>query len=152
MKWVKSLLVLMAILLVIIQFIPVKLPSNSTDSRNDLISAEKLVGEVPTILRTSCYDCHSNQTHYPWYAHVAPVSWLVSSDVEEGRQKLNLSEWSQYNKRRKISKLGDIKEQVETGEMPMSIYTFIHRKTKLTAEQKKLIIIWSETMANKLLQ
>jgi hypothetical protein len=151
MKWLKRLLLFLLVLLVVIQFVPVKKPANIEDSENDLIFTEKLQGDVPIILKTSCYDCHSSQTHYPCYSHVAPVSWLVASDVEEGRQKLNFSNWKQNDKRRKIRQLEDIKEEVQQGEMPMSIYTFIHRKAKLTEAQKQLLIKWSDEMAEKVL-
>jgi len=152
MKWIKRLLVLIVVLLVVIQFVPIKTPSNNVNISNDLVSVEKLDGDVSVILKTSCYDCHSNQTPYPWYSHVAPVSWLVANDVKEGRAKLNFSDWKLNNKRRKIRQLEDIKEQVQQGEMPMGIYTVIHKKAKLTESQKQLLVKWTDDMANKVLQ
>ena len=152
MKWIKRLLVLIVVLLVVIQFVPVKAPSNNINTSNDLVFVEKLDGDVSVILKTSCYDCHSNQTPYPWYSHVAPVSWLVAHDVKEGRAKLNFSDWKLNNKRRKIRQLEDIKEQVQQGEMPMGIYTVIHKKAKLTESQKQLLVKWTDDMANKVLQ
>ena len=152
MKWIKRLLILIVVLLVVIQFVPIKTPSNNVNISNDLVSVEKLDGDVSVILKTSCYDCHSNQTPYPWYSHVAPVSWLVANDVKEGRAKLNFSDWKLNNKRRKIRQLEDIKEQVQQGEMPMGIYTVIHKKAKLTESQKQLLVKWTDGMANKVLQ
>ena len=152
MKWIKRLLILIVVLLVVIQFVPIKTPSNNVNISNDLVSVEKLDGDVSVILKTSCYDCHSNQTPYPWYSHVAPVSWLVANDVKEGRAKLNFSDWKLNNKRRKIRQLEDIKEQVQQGEMPMGIYTVIHKKAKLTESQKQLLVKWTDDMANKVLQ
>jgi len=152
MKWIKRLLVLIVVLLVVIQFVPVKAPSNNINTSNDLVSVEKLDGDVSVILKSSCYDCHSSQTHYPWYSHMAPVSWLVANDVKEGRAKLNFSDWKLNNKRRKIRQLEDIKEQVQQGEMPMGIYTVIHKKAKLTESQKQLLVKWTDDMANKVLQ
>jgi len=145
-------LILIVVLLVVIQFVPIKTPSNNVNISNDLVSVEKLDGDVSVILKTSCYDCHSNQTPYPWYSHVAPVSWLVANDVKEGRAKLNFSDWKLNNKRRKIRQLEDIKEQVQQGEMPMGIYTVIHKKAKLTESQKQLLVKWTDDMANKVLQ
>jgi len=145
-------LVLIVVLLVVIQFVPVKAPSNNINTSNDLVSVEKLDGDVSVILKSSCYDCHSSQTHYPWYSHMAPVSWLVANDVKEGRAKLNFSDWKLNNKRRKIRQLEDIKEQVQQGEMPMGIYTVIHKKAKLTESQKQLLVKWTDDMANKVLQ
>jgi len=145
-------LVLIVVLLVVIQFVPVKAPSNNINTSNDLVSVEKLDADVSVILKTSCYDCHSCQTHYPWYSYMAPVSWLVANDVKEGRAKLNFSDWGLNNKRRKIRQLEDIKEQVQQGEMPMGIYTVIHKKAKLTESQKQLLVKWTDGMANKVLQ
>ena len=145
-------MILIVVLLVVIQFVPIKTPSNNVNISNDLVSVEKLDGDVSVILKTSCYDCHSNQTPYPWYSHVAPVSWLVANDVKEGRAKLNFSDWKLNNKRRKIRQLEDIKEQVQQGEMPMGIYTVIHKKAKLTESQKQLLVKWTDDMANKVLQ
>ena len=152
MKWIKRLLILIVVLLVVIQFVPVKAPSNNINTSNDLVSVEKLDGDVSVILKSSCYDCHSSQTHYPWYSYMAPVSWLVANDVKEGRAKLNFSDWGLNNKRRKIRQLEDIKEQVQQGEMPMGIYTVIHKKAKLTESQKQLLLKWTDGMANKVLQ
>ena len=145
-------MILIVVLLVVIQFVPIKTPSNNVNISNDLVSVEKLDGDVSVILKTSCYDCHSNQTPYPWYSHVAPVSWLVANDVKEGRAKLNFSDWKLNNKRRKIRQLEDIKEQVQQGEMPMGIYTVIQKKAKLTESQKQLLVKWTDDMANKVLQ
>ena len=145
-------MILIVVLLVVIQFVPIKTPSNNVNISNDLVSVEKLDGDVSVILKTSCYDCHSNQTPYPWYSHVAPVSWLVANDVKEGRAKLNFSDWKLNNKRRKIRQLEDIKEQVQQGEMPMGIYTVIHKKAKLTESQKQLLVKWTDDMSNKVLQ
>lgn len=151
MKWVKRILVLLLLLLVAIQFFPVKRPANNPDTTNDLIYVEKLKGDVPAILKTSCYDCHSNQTNYPWYSHVAPVSWLLADHIKEGRDKLNFSDWKLNNKRRKIRQLEDIKEQVQHGEMPIDNYTYVHRKAKLTDKQRQLLVSWSETMGEQVM-
>lgn len=142
---------LLLFLLVIIQFFPVKRPANNSDTTNDLIAVEKLKGNVPAVLKTSCYDCHSNQTNNPWYSHVAPVSWLLINHIEDGRSKLNFSDWKLNNKRRKIRQLEDMKEQVQQGEMPMSSYTFIHRKAKLTDKEQQLLVKWTEDMAEQVL-
>lgn len=151
MKWVKRLLVIIAVVLVIIQFVPVTLPTNNSDLKSDLVSTQKLSSEVVSILKSTCYDCHSSQTKYPWYSHVAPVSWLVARDVKEGREKLNFSDWDKNNKRHKIRQLENIKEEVQQGEMPMAIYTFIHRDAKLTEAQKKLLMDWADGMAEKVI-
>jgi len=100
--------------------------------------------EVMAILKTSCYDCHSNQTNYRWYSYVAPISWQIAKDVVKGREALNFSEWNTLNKRKLVRKLADIKEQLNKDVMPMKIYTFIHSDTKLNPSQKLLITDWTE--------
>jgi len=99
--------------------------------------------EVAGILTRACQDCHSNQTVWPWYSRIAPVSWLTIHDVNEGRGELNFSEWSRYTARRQDRKLKEICEQVERGEMPMPIYTVTHPQAKLTASDRKTICVWS---------
>lgn len=136
-------LVLVAIVL-ILQLIPNKLPENLGPGKDDIILTGTADAAIGDILRTSCYDCHSNEVTYPWYSYVAPVSWLVRNDVEEGRRELNFSEWATYKTKRMAKKLHEIEEEVEEGEMPMAIYTFIHGQAKLSEEQKEKLIAWSK--------
>jgi Haem-binding domain len=98
---------------------------------------------VSGILTRACQDCHSNQTVWPWYSQIAPVSWLIVHDVNEGRGELNFSEWGRYTARRQDRKLKEICEQVERGKMPMPIYTFMHPQTKLTASDRKATCEWT---------
>src|SRR5665647_3179461 len=116
-------LAILLVILVVIQFIPSKLPPNSSVPLPDNTQVQNASNEVMTILKTSCFDCHSNQTNYRWYAHITPVSWLIARDVSKGREALNFSEWNTYNKRKLVRKLGDIKEQITKKEMPIKIYT-----------------------------
>ncbi len=83
----------------------------------------------------ACADCHSNQTEWPWYSHVAPVSWLVQHDVEEGRGKLNVSEWD-----RPQDEAGEAAEAMQEGEMPMPIYTWMHGHARLTDAERAALI------------
>jgi hypothetical protein len=87
------------------------------------------------IARTSCYDCHSNETTWPAYSYVAPMSWLVRHDVDEGREEMNFSEWG----RRSAHAAGKGREVIAEGEMPPSKYTLIHRDTKLTASDASVL-------------
>jgi len=135
----------------VIQLIPSNRPSDSNVQLPENTQIQNADNEVMTILKTSCFDCHSNQTQYRWYAHVAPVSWLIARDVSKGREALNFSEWSTYNKRKIVRKLGDIKEQIVKDEMPMRIYTIMHPDTKLTGSQKKLITDWTDQETKKIM-
>jgi hypothetical protein len=152
MKLINIILVLLAAGFVTIQFIPKGLPENSAESDNDIAATGEIPEKVATILKTSCYDCHSNQTKYPWYARIAPASWLLAKDIKEGRHKLNYSEWKGYPKRSVIGKLESIRDDVEQKDMPLPAYTLIHRKAKLTDEQVALIVKWTEDMTDKIMQ
>jgi len=99
--------------------------------------------DVHAILQRSCFDCHSNETRWPWYSRVAPASFLISRDVIEGRRELNLSIWSQYDARRKARKLREIAEQVETGKMPQWYYLLLHPRARLSESDRQLLIEWS---------
>jgi len=100
--------------------------------------------EVSAILDRSCRDCHSHKTVWPWYSNFSPVAWLVTDDVNQGRQNLNLSEWSKYDKDRQGKKLQKMCDEVTDGAMPLSIYTPLHRGSKLTPDQVKTLCAWTE--------
>jgi hypothetical protein len=100
--------------------------------------------DVHAVLKRSCYDCHSNETKWPWYSQVVPVSWIVAHDVNDGRKHLNFSVWETYEPGRKLKKLKEIAEEVEEGEMPMAIYVSLHSEAKLTEAEKKAIVEWAE--------
>jgi hypothetical protein len=99
--------------------------------------------EVKKILETSCYDCHSNTTHYPWYAEVMPVGWWINHHVEEGKRELNFSEAGNYKMKKLDHKLEEVDEQVRGGEMPPQDYLNLHKDAKLTAEQVDILGKWA---------
>jgi len=134
---------LLAILFILIQFIPSKLPSASIENEDDLILSSGMDKEVAGILKYSCYDCHSNETKYPWYSYVAPVRWLIVKDINEGRKELNFSEWNKMEKREQIKMLGEIAEEVEEGLMPLPVYTFIHWDARLNEEEREKLSQWT---------
>jgi Haem-binding domain len=98
---------------------------------------------VQALLQRACYDCHSNKTRWPWYSYVAPMSFLITHDVTEGRRELNFSLWNQYEERRKTRKLKEIVEQVEKGKMPQWYYVSLHPDAKLSAADRELIVKWA---------
>jgi hypothetical protein len=152
MKTIKIILVVLAIIFLAIQFIPNKLPENKAVTTEDIVTTGVLPEDIADILKTACYDCHSNQTRLPWYSKLAPSSWLLTRDINQGRNKLNFSEWYSYNKRHQIGKLVDIKEEVTTGEMPLPAYRFIHWKARLTREQVSSLAKWTDEMTEKILK
>ncbi|MGD9329479.1 MAG: heme-binding domain-containing protein [Cyclobacteriaceae bacterium] len=151
MKILKITIWVVLALFVILQFIPNTYPENKKSNEHDLILTGDVTQEVGLILKNSCYDCHSNETRYPWYAYIAPVSWLVVRDVKLGRAELNFSEWDNLKSRDKIKLLDEIAEEVEVGNMPMPIYTITHGDAALGDDKKQLLAEWTENMMNDIL-
>jgi len=106
--------------------------------------------DVSAILDRSCRDCHTHATTWPWYAKVSPASWLVVSDVNEGREHLNLSEWAQYDVRRADHELDEMCEHVREGEMPLGSYILLHPDAKLSADDVSVICGWTERMRSSM--
>ncbi len=132
----KKLFGLLVIVLIGIQFIPV-------ERTNPVVSWDINAPEnVASILRTSCYDCHSNETDWPWYSYIAPVSFMVAGDVEDGRKRLNFSEWDKYDGSKRQKLLEEIVEEIEKEEMPLTMYTFTHPNAKLDPYRINLIKDW----------
>lgn len=105
--------------------------------------------DVKAVLHRACWDCHSNQTVWPWYSRVAPVSFLVYRDVVEGRKHLNFSEWDKLNDKRRAHKQKEVGEQVQEGEMPPWFYTPMHPDAKLSDADKALLEKWAEGSASR---
>ncbi len=135
---------------VIIQFIPANLPVVVKQNKDDLIATTDVPADIVQKLKTSCYDCHSNETNYPWYSYVAPVSFLVSRDTREGRRKLNFSIWNNLSKVKKAKYLDNINDEITEGEMPMEIYTFLHSGSKLSEKDREAIAAWADNYAESL--
>lgn len=99
--------------------------------------------EVAALLRRACYDCHSHETRWPWYAHVAPASWLLAHDVDEGRQKLDFSIWDAVAAGRKTKRLKQSAEEVTSGEMPPWYYRLMHPEARLDATERAALSAWA---------
>jgi hypothetical protein len=100
--------------------------------------------DVKALLKRACYDCHSNETTWPWYSQVAPASWLIARDVIDGRKHLNFSEWGTWPEARRAKKQAECAEEVEDGEMPPFFYTPLHGDSKLTAIEKARLVEWAK--------
>ena len=99
--------------------------------------------DVKTTLRRACYDCHSNETAWPWYSQVAPISWLLAYDVGEGREDLNFSTWQQYDEKRRRKMLKETVETVNEGEMPPWYYVLMHPDTRLADRDRQALAAWA---------
>lgn len=105
---------------------------------------------VKAILTQSCYDCHSNNTRYPWYSRIQPGAWYMARHIKKGKEELNFSEFGDYSIRRQRNKFRAMAGQVKDGEMPLSSYTLIHRNAVLSPEDKQVLIAWFSTMEDSI--
>jgi hypothetical protein len=112
-------------------------------SNNDISKIYPVPQNVDTILKTSCYDCHSNNTVYPWYAEVQPVAWWLADHIKEGKKEINFSEFASYRIGRQYRKLDEVNKQVKEDEMPLESYLWIHKYAKLSLEQKLTLATWA---------
>jgi len=143
MKTFKKTLIALFVVLIILQFIRPEKNMAQGDYVSTFVSETQPTPEVKTILKTACFDCHSNNTVYPWYAEIAPVSYWLADHIDEGKEHLNFSDWVNYVPKKKAHKLEELVEEVEKGEMPLESYTFIHQNARLTAEQTVALISWA---------
>ena len=141
-KFIKYFLILALIALVVIQFIRPEKNIGDYKSVAFFEAETKPTEEVKAILKTQCYDCHSNHTVYPWYAEIAPISYWLSDHVKDGKKHFNVSDWVNYSAKRKDHKLEELIEEVERGEMPLDSYTWIHGG--ISKEQQKLLMQWAQ--------
>jgi hypothetical protein len=126
-------------------------PAKSDNAGGPLLSGARIDPQVLSIIERSCRDCHSETTHYPWYSYVAPVSWLIQSDVADGRKHLNLSRWSDYPLLRRERSLSEIANQVRDGGMPLPQYTLLHRNARLSRADADAIFQWTQTERARLI-
>lgn len=149
MQKVRIVLLILLIIFVSIQFIrPAKNQSTGQQPATDITRIYEVPGEVQTILKNACYDCHSNNTQYPWYVNIQPAGWWMADHVKHGRKELNFNEYGSYSLKRQRNKLKRIKEQLEENKMPLSSYTWMHREAKLTGNQKERVIKWIDSTLN----
>ncbi len=150
MKRLKLIGLVLLVVLVGIQFIPSRTNLDKAVSLSDFIATNGVPENIGHILRTSCYNCHSNNTEYPWYSRVQPVGWFLQNHINKGKAELNFSEFGSYSVRKQKSKLSSMVSQVEKDEMPLSSYTFIHHEARLSQESKKVLINYLNTLKDSL--
>lgn len=154
MKKMKSVLKktgwVLLVALLVIQFIRPEKNISAAAQPNNISKAVYVPAPVDSLLRTACYDCHSNNTVYPWYSNIQPVAWWLAHHVDEGRAELNFDEFAGYRLRRQFHKIEETEEMLEEGEMPLSSYTWMHGDAKLSAEQKALLTGWCKAVMDSM--
>jgi len=127
-----------------------KLTNPPVTPGRDFLASNTPPARITAILRNACYDCHSHETKWPWYSHVAPVSWWLVDHVNHGREELNLSEWPHDDPRRAARRLSRMAEMVLDGEMPLNDYVRGHPEAKLSDAQREGFSDWAEQEAERL--
>ncbi|TVZ21643.1 heme-binding protein [Dokdonia sp. Hel_I_63] len=139
-KSIKIIAIIALVVLVGIQFVPTERNQSDIVPVIDFMLVNNVPKTIQKKLQVSCYDCHSNNTQYPWYNKVQPVTWFLEGHIKEGKAELNFNEWDSLSNRRKKSKLRSIIKQIESGEMPLDSYTLIHKDATFSKEETNEII------------
>ncbi|KGL58438.1 MULTISPECIES: heme-binding domain-containing protein [unclassified Polaribacter] len=119
-------------------------------NEGDLASVDSFIAEtnppenVKNIFETTCYDCHSSKTAYPWYNNITPVNYWLASHVKDGKKHLNFSKWNEYSLKKKEHKMDELYEEVAEGEMPLNSYTWTHSEANLSQEQVDAVVTWGK--------
>ena len=150
MKLLKWIGLVFLILLVGLQFISTRSNQSSALPSTDFVKTFKVPDGVENILSVSCYNCHSNNTNYPWYSRVQPVGLYLENHINKGKAEMNFSEFGDYSARKQKSKLKSMISQVEKDKMPLPSYTFIHRDARLSKDDKKTLVNYFNSIQDSL--
>jgi hypothetical protein len=136
----KKIILIVFLVIIGLQFIPV-------DKSNPPVTGKvEASADVLAVLQRACYDCHSNETVWPWYSAIAPVKWPISRHVKVGRLHLNFSEWTQYEPEKQRHLADEIWEEIEHNGMPLKSYVMAHKDAELTMADKEIIKKWSQSI------
>ncbi|HAI83066.1 MAG TPA: cytochrome C [Chitinophagaceae bacterium] len=144
----KKIGVVLVLALIVIQFFRPEKNITTQPATTHISKLYTVPADVEQILVNACYDCHSNNTVYPWYSNIQPVAWWLADHVEDGKKHLNFDTYTTYNLRRQYHKMEEVVEQVEANEMPMKSYKLAHSNARLTDAQKQLLINWANSVMN----
>ncbi|PHS65853.1 MAG: cytochrome C [Flavobacterium sp.] len=142
----KKIIIILIAIVVLIQFYPMEKPTVTIDNPNDLLVTSKVPENISKLLKNACYDCHSNESIFPWYSNVAPVKWMLYDHISEAREELNFSNWNSLETDDKADILDDISSMVLEGEMPIKGYTILHSEANLSEADRELIATWADEM------
>lgn len=151
-KRLRTILVIVLLVFIVMQFFQPDKNNNDVLAKNDIGTMVTVPDTVQQLLKVACYDCHSNNTIYPWYTNLQPVGWWMEHHINEGKEHLNFNEFTNISPRNghstreiQMKKLEDIRESIEEGEMPLSSYLWIHTNARLNKEQQHLITVWADS-------
>ncbi|WP_148870238.1 heme-binding domain-containing protein [Tenacibaculum adriaticum] len=144
MKLLKKIGFILLAAIVLAQFFSPKENNGELSSLTLFINETKPSEEVHKILKTACFDCHSNTTRYPWYSKITPINFWMTHHIDEGKEELNFSEWANYSLKRKEHKMEEVYEEVEKRHMPLGSYTWTHTDARLSDEEIQKVVLWAK--------
>lgn len=150
LRWVKITLWILVLSFVAIQFFQPDKNNYSTDRSHDISNIAAIPVSVDTLLQAACYDCHSNNTRYPWYTNIQPVGWWLRNHIDNGKRHLNFNEFTTYSPEKQNDELDEIIKSQQEGWMPLDSYTWIHKDAKLTDGQRQQLIAWAQTVKERI--
>ena len=150
MRLYKKILLTLLIVFIAIQFVRPAKNKSAQVLPTDITKTVNIPDEVSDIFENSCYDCHSNNTRYPWYFTIQPMGWMMARHIKNGKEKLNFSEFGSYTTRRQISKLKGISNSIKDDMMPLSSYTLMHKNAMLSQTDKTIIRDWTQKTADSI--
>lgn len=142
-KIIKRTLLILLFVFIAIQFIRPAKNKSEGESPNHISTLYPVPADVKSVLTTSCNDCHTNNTVYPWYANIQPVAWWLNDHIVDGKKHLNLSEFASYSLRKQYHKLEEVHEMVTDGIMPLDTYLWLHHDAELSEAQKRTLTDWA---------
>ena len=142
MNFIKKILLAALIVFVGIQLLRPAPNKGGQVLPTDITKTVNVPDNVLSLFQKACYDCHSDNTRYPWYTNVQPMGWMMARHIKNGKENLNFSEFGSYSKRKQANKLRSIATSISEGSMPLSFYTSMHADAKLSEANKKLITDW----------
>ncbi len=136
-KYLKKIGLILLLIFIAIQFIPTTRNESTETLKSDFIEVFNPPKSIAIKLKTACYDCHSNNTAYPWYNKIQPVAWFLEHHIEEAKEELNFSEFGNYSKRKQKSKLKSIKNEIKDAKMPLKSYLIMHKNATFSEIERK---------------
>jgi hypothetical protein len=142
MRVLQKILLTLLVVFILVQFIPRNVNKYDQTLSTDFLKVYPVPGEVKAVLQEACYDCHSNNTRYPWYAAIQPFRLWLDNHIKKGKEELNFSEYGSYSAKRQYNKLNSIEESIKKETMPIKFYKIMHPEAKLRSSQKESLMSW----------
>lgn len=144
MKIIKKILVFLLVVFLVMQFFGPEKNEGELSSLDPFLTETNPPENVKTILKETCFDCHSNVTRYPWYNSITPVNYWLAGHIDHGKEELNFSKWAAYSLKRKEHKMEEVWEEVKKKKMPLPSYTWTHANANLTQDQIDAVVAWAK--------